>query len=112
MVATITDQSIDYAKTVTQRLQGAGLRVDADLRNEKIGYKVREHSAAKIPLILAVGAREAEQGTVSVRRLGSRDQEILCAGTRPSLHFAGKRPDHSVGGPLRRERVDEAPHRP
>ncbi|MDE0049172.1 MAG: His/Gly/Thr/Pro-type tRNA ligase C-terminal domain-containing protein, partial [Rhodospirillales bacterium] len=77
VVATITDQSVDYAKTVTQRLQSAGLRVGADLRNEKIGYKVREHSAAKIPLILAVGAREAEQGTVSLRRLGSRDQEIL-----------------------------------
>ena len=55
----------------------AGLRVDADLRNEKIGYKVREHSAAKIPVIFAVGAREADRGTVSVRRLGSRDQEIL-----------------------------------
>ena len=77
VVASITDQHADYAKTVAARLQGAGLRVDADLRNEKIGYKVREHSAAKVPLILAVGAREAEQGTVSVRRLGSRDQEIL-----------------------------------
>ena len=62
---------------MTRRLQAAGLRVETDLRNEKIGYKVREHSAAKIPLILAVGAREAEQGTVSIRRLGSREQENL-----------------------------------
>ena len=77
VVASITDQHAGYAKTVAARLQGAGLRVDTDLRNEKIGYKVREHSAAKIPLILAIGAREAEQGTVSVRRLGSRDQQIL-----------------------------------
>jgi threonyl-tRNA synthetase len=77
VVTSITDQHADYAKMVAERLHGAGLRVDADLRNEKIGYKVREHSAAKIPLILAVGGREAEQGTVSLRRLGSRDQEIL-----------------------------------
>ena len=77
VVATITDQCADYAKTVAARLRDAGLRVDADLRNEKIGYKVREHSAAKIPVIFAVGAREADRGTVSVRRLGSRDQEIL-----------------------------------
>ena len=101
VVATITDQSIDYAKTVTQRLQGAGLRVDADLRNEKIGYKVREHSAAKIPLILAVGAREAEQGTVSVRRLGSRDQEIL------ALDEAVTTLCRQAAGPLSRRAAQE-----
>ena len=96
---------------MTRRLQGVGLRVDADLRNEKIGYKVREHSAAKIPLILAVGAREAEQGTVSVRRLGSRDQEILALDEAVTT-LCRQAADRSVGGPLRRERVDEAPHRP
>ena len=101
VVATITDQSIDYAKAVTQRLQGAGLRVDADLRNEKIGYKVREHSAAKIPLILAVGAREAEQGTVSVRRLGSRDQEIL------ALDEAVTTLCRQAAGPLSRRAAQE-----
>ena len=101
VVATITDQSIDYAKTVTQRLQGVGLRVDADLRNEKIGYKVREHSAAKIPLILAVGAREAEQGTVSVRRLGSRDQEIL------ALDEAVTTLCRQAAGPLSRRAAQE-----
>ena len=101
VVATITDQSIDYAKTVTQRLRGAGLRVDADLRNEKIGYKVREHSAAKIPLILAVGAREAEQGTVSVRRLGSRDQEIL------ALDEAVTTLCRQAAGPLSRRAAQE-----
>ena len=101
VVATITDQSIDYAKTVTQRLQGAGLRVDADLRNEKIGYKVREHSAAKIPLILAVGAREAEQGTVSVRRLGSREQEIL------ALDEAVTTLCRQAAGPLSRRAAQE-----
>ena len=101
VVATITDQSADYARTVTRRLQGVGLRVDADLRNEKIGYKVREHSAAKIPLILAVGAREAEQGTVSVRRLGSRDQEIL------ALDEAVTTLCRQAAGPLSRRAAQE-----
>ena len=54
-----------------------GLRADADTRNEKINYKVREHSVAKVPVILAVGGREAEAQTVSVRRLGSKDQEVV-----------------------------------
>ena len=77
VVATITDECRAYAEAVTARMQGAGLRVDADLRNEKIGYKVREHSLAKVPIIVAVGAREASENTVSMRRLGSRNQEIL-----------------------------------
>ncbi|MFW2468580.1 MAG: His/Gly/Thr/Pro-type tRNA ligase C-terminal domain-containing protein, partial [Candidatus Puniceispirillaceae bacterium] len=55
----------------------AGLRVHTDIRNEKIGYKIREHSAAKVPFILAVGGREAEAGTVALRRLGSDGQTIL-----------------------------------
>ena len=57
----------------------AGLRVETDLRNEKISYKVREHSVMKVPFILAVGGREAEAGTVALRRLGSNDQQVLDA---------------------------------
>ena len=101
VVATITDQCADYAREVAARLEGAGLRVDADLRNEKIGYKVREHSAAKIPLILAIGGREAEKGTVSLRRLGSREQEIL------ALDEAVARLRQEAAGPLDRSAVDE-----
>ena len=57
----------------------AGLRVEMDLRNEKISYKVREHSVMKVPFILAVGGREAEAGTVALRRLGSNNQQVLDA---------------------------------
>jgi threonyl-tRNA synthetase len=77
VVATITDESADYAAAVAARLRAAGLRVEADLRNEKIGYKVREHSVAKVPIILAVGGREAADNSVAVRRLGAKTQEIL-----------------------------------
>ncbi|HEX2256515.1 MAG TPA: His/Gly/Thr/Pro-type tRNA ligase C-terminal domain-containing protein, partial [Afifellaceae bacterium] len=65
----------DYAKKVLARLETAGLRAIADTRNEKINYKVREHSVAKVPVILVVGRREAEEGTVSIRRLGAKEQE-------------------------------------
>jgi threonyl-tRNA synthetase len=58
-------------------LRGAGLRVDLDLRNEKINYKVREHSLAKVPVMLVVGKREAEEGKVSMRRMGSQDQTVM-----------------------------------
>ncbi len=58
-------------------LKRAGLRAEADLRNEKINYKVREHSLAKVPVMLVVGKREAEEKTVSVRRLGSQKQEVM-----------------------------------
>ena len=77
VVATITDRCTAYAERVEARMRSADLRVEADLRNEKIGYKVRAHSAAKVPAIVAVGAREAADDTVSVRRLGSGGQEIL-----------------------------------
>jgi threonyl-tRNA synthetase len=73
-VATITSDADAYAEASAQRLRDAGLRATADLRNEKINYKVREHSLAKVPLILVVGRREAEEGTVSIRRLGSQEQ--------------------------------------
>ena len=79
VVASITDSANDYAREVAARAAAAGLRVETDLRNEKISYKVREHSVMKVPFILAVGGREAEAGTVALRRLGSNDQEVLDA---------------------------------
>ena len=77
VVATIVSDANDYARTVLARLKAAGLRAEADIRNEKINYKVREHSVAKVPVILVAGKREAEEGTVSVRRLGSQAQTVL-----------------------------------
>lgn len=75
VVATITSDADDYAQRLVETLLDAGLRAEADVRNEKINYKVREHSLAKVPVMLVVGKREAEEGTVSIRRLGSRDQQ-------------------------------------
>ncbi len=78
VVATIVSDADEYAGKVLARLQAAGLRAEADLRNEKINYKVREHSIAKVPLLLVVGKRESEEGTVAVRRLGSDEhQKVL-----------------------------------
>jgi threonyl-tRNA synthetase len=77
VVATITSEADGYAETVRQALAAAGLRAEADLRNEKITYKVREHSLAKVPAMLVVGKREAETGTVAIRRLGGKEQEVL-----------------------------------
>jgi threonyl-tRNA synthetase len=80
VVASITEEAAPYAEEVARELTAAGLRAIADPGNEKISYKVREHSLAKVPLILAVGRREAEQRTVSLRRLGSPAQEALALG--------------------------------
>ncbi|MRI54441.1 threonine--tRNA ligase [Methylobacterium sp. DB1607] len=77
VVATITSEADAYAREVVRALERAGLRVEADLRNEKINYKVREHSLAKVPVLLALGRREAEERTVSVRRLGSQKTTTL-----------------------------------
>lgn len=77
MIATITSEADEYAVKVREKMRAAGLRVNADLRNEKINYKVREHSLAKVPAILAVGGREAQEGTVSVRRLGSKHSTVM-----------------------------------
>ena len=77
VVAPITDSANEYAEQVYSAAMAAGLRVEIDTRNEKIGYKIREHSTAKVPFILAVGGREAEAGTVALRRLGSDKQEII-----------------------------------
>jgi len=77
VIATITSDGDDYAREVRDTLEAAGLRCELDLSNEKIGYKVREHSVAKVPVILAIGKREAEERTVAMRRLGSQKQESL-----------------------------------
>jgi threonyl-tRNA synthetase len=77
MVATIVTDANDYAQEVSAALRNAGIRAEVDLRNEKIGYKVREHSLQKIPAILCIGNREAEQGTVAVRRFGSKAQTVM-----------------------------------
>ncbi|MDP4924298.1 MAG: threonine--tRNA ligase, partial [Alphaproteobacteria bacterium] len=76
VVASITDQANDYAREVAAAATDLGLRVETDLRNEKISYKVREHSVMKVPFILAVGGREAEAGTVALRRIGSNEQQV------------------------------------
>ena len=77
VAATITADADDYAREVTGLLRRQGIRVEADLRNEKIGYKIREHSHAKVPLLLIAGKREAEQRTISVRRLGGENAETM-----------------------------------
>ena len=77
MVATIVTDANDYAQQVTAALRNAGMRAEMDLRNEKIAYKVREHSMQKIPAILCIGKREAQDGTVAVRRFGSKQQTTL-----------------------------------
>ncbi len=77
IVCPIVSDADAYAEEVTMALLSEGLRARADLRNEKISYKVREHSLAKIPVILAVGKREAEEKTVTIRRLGSQAQTVM-----------------------------------
>lgn len=79
-VLTITSDADDYALDVVSRLRVAGINADADLRNEKISYKVREHSVAKVPVLIAVGQREVDEQTVAVRRLGSKQQQIVSLG--------------------------------
>src|SRR5260370_39150921 len=76
LVATITSEGDEYARVVAAAARRAGLRVELDLRNEKINYKVREHSLAKVPVLLVVGKKEAENRAVSIRRLGSQEQKV------------------------------------
>ena len=76
-IATIVSDADDYAHEVMAACKKAGLRVELDLRNEKINYKVREHSLAKTPVMMVVGRREAEEGKVALRRLGGKNQEVL-----------------------------------
>jgi threonyl-tRNA synthetase len=75
-VCTIVSDVDAYAEEVLAALRKAGLRAETDLRNEKINYKVREHLLAKVPVLLVVGKREAQERTVSVRRLGKQEQEV------------------------------------
>ncbi|UZK67866.1 threonine--tRNA ligase [Sphingomonas sp. M1-B02] len=77
VVATIVSDADDYAREVAAKLAAAGIRVETDLRNEKINYKVREHSVAKVPNLLVIGKREAEEGTIALRVLGSQGQQML-----------------------------------
>ena len=77
VIATITDEANDYARGVVDAARKLGLRVDSDLRNEKINYKVREHSLAKVPALLVVGKKEAAERTLSIRRLGSEGQQVI-----------------------------------
>ncbi len=77
VVATITSDADGYGREVVEVLKRHGLNVDSDFRNEKINYKVREHSLAKVPALLVVGQREEEERTVAIRRLGSKEQTIL-----------------------------------
>jgi threonyl-tRNA synthetase len=79
VVATIVSDADDYAVELAGKLAKAGIRAELDLRNEKINYKVREHSLAKVPVILVAGKREVEEGTVNLRRFGQQAQETLTA---------------------------------
>ncbi|MEM7662647.1 MAG: threonine--tRNA ligase [Pseudomonadota bacterium] len=77
VVASISEGAADYAVEAAEKLRAAGLRVETDLRSEKINYKVREHSLQKVPIIAVVGAKEAEEGTLALRRFGSKAQEMI-----------------------------------
>ena len=112
VVATIVSDADDYAEQVAAELRKAGIRVETDLRNEKINYKVREHSLAKVPNLLVVGKREADEGTVALRRLGSQGQEMLTlAAAIEGLRGRPKRPrptshDANMTGGCRSTRQD------
>ena len=77
VVAPISSEQDDYAKEIAHRLFVTGIRVETDLRNEKVSYKIREHSVKKVPVILVVGAKEATERTVTIRRLGTTTQETI-----------------------------------
>ena len=77
VVCTITQEGDDYAMEIVAEARKKGLRVEVDLRNEKISYKVREHSLAKVPVLIAVGKKEAAERTLSIRRMGSNGQQSL-----------------------------------
>jgi len=79
VVATIVSEADSYAESLVSKLRAAGIRAELDTRNEKINYKVRDHSTQKVPLLFVVGKREAEEGTVSIRRLGTEGQKVVSA---------------------------------
>jgi threonyl-tRNA synthetase len=98
VVATIVSDADDYARDVAAQLTAAGIRVETDTRNEKINYKVREHSLAKVPHLLVVGKREAEEGTVAVRTLGAEHQKVMpLADAIAMLKGQGTPPDLAAG---------------
>lgn len=94
VVCTISEASDEYAKQVTKTLIKAGLRVENDMRNQKIGYKVREHSLQKVPAIIVVGAQEAEDQSVVIRRLGSNNQQKILLQQATSLLVEEAIPPH------------------
>jgi threonyl-tRNA synthetase len=98
VVATITNDADDYAREVGLALEAAGLRHELDLSSDKIGYKVRHHSLAKVPIILAVGRREAEERTVAVRRLGQKQQESLALDRALAIFVQEVRPPDLTEG--------------
>jgi threonyl-tRNA synthetase len=98
VVATITNDADDYARKVGLALGAAGLRHELDLSSDKIGYKVRHHSLAKVPIILAVGRREAEEGSVAVRRLGQKQQENLALDRALAIFVEEVRPPDLTKG--------------
>ncbi|HPF79213.1 MAG TPA: His/Gly/Thr/Pro-type tRNA ligase C-terminal domain-containing protein, partial [Alphaproteobacteria bacterium] len=77
VVASVTGDANAYAEKVCEQLKANGIRAELDIRNEKINYKVREHSLAKVPALFVVGAREAEEKTIAIRRLGSQAQNVV-----------------------------------
>ncbi|MEL6760508.1 MAG: threonine--tRNA ligase, partial [Myxococcota bacterium] len=101
VVASITSDADDYARDVHQVLIASGLRAELDLRNEKIGYKVREHSVTKVPVIMAVGVREAEARSVSIRRIGGKESHSM------ALDEAAQMLASEATSPSRRSRVSE-----
>ncbi|MXO70385.1 threonine--tRNA ligase [Alteraurantiacibacter buctensis] len=98
VVATIVSDADGYAADVARQLQAAGIRVDTDTRNEKINYKVREHSLAKVPHLLVVGKREAEEGTVALRTLGAEHQKVMSLAEALALLQAECTPPDLKGG--------------
>ncbi len=97
VVATIVSDADDYAQETVAKLAAAGIRVESDLRNEKINYKVREHSLAKVPYLLVVGKREAEEGTVALRTLGEKEQQFLSIDEAIALLTKAATPPDLVG---------------
>jgi threonyl-tRNA synthetase len=101
VVATITDDSRAYGEEVAASFRAAGLRAETDLRNEKINYKVREHSLAKVPVLAVVGRREAEKREVALRRLGGNEQEVLALDEALNRLKAEARPPAGKSGAMR-----------
>jgi threonyl-tRNA synthetase len=103
VVATITSEADGYAAEVAENLRAQGLRAIVDVRNEKINYKVREHSLAKVPVMAVVGRNEVEARTVALRRLGAKDQEVLALAD--AAHRLGNEAQSPAARPVARRRA-------